>query len=319
MERLTPMSSHIPREDAATIAAQLSQLTDAMERLAAQQQQILDNHHRIVEAWREAAPILKDVVGAGAVQLGALETRGYFRAGRAALGVLDRVVAAYSEEDLLRFSDAAVSILDTVRSLTQPEILAIASEASAALTHADTLAPLGMGGVLRASREAEVQRGMAVFLEVLRHVGRASTHLQHDGAPAPAARVAAAPAAAPRPAAAAASCGTGMAAPSASQEEVVFMGARFTGDGTLLEPEKWSRELAVALAGTVGVEELTADHWAVIDFARREFAETSHSPNIRRLTEGVGIDTRRLYALFPQAPGRAVARVAGLPKPAGCI
>ena len=97
------------------------------------------------------------------------------------------------------------------------------------------------------------------------------------------------------------------------------MGARFQADGTLLEPEKWSRDMAIALAATVGVTDMADDHWRVIEFARQEFADTGHSPNIRRLTEGSGIDTRRLYALFPQAPGRAVARVAGLPKPAGCI
>lgn len=98
-----------------------------------------------------------------------------------------------------------------------------------------------------------------------------------------------------------------------------LLGVRFLSDGTLLEPEKWTRELAEALAPTVGVPVLTEAHWSVLEFARREYAETRHSPNIRRLTGGAGIDTRTLYALFPQAPGRAVARVAGLPRPAGCI
>ena len=77
-------------------------------------------------------------------------------------------------------------------------------------------------------------------------------------------------------------------------------------------------QLPLALE-TVGVAELTEAHWAVIDFARQEHAETGQAPNIRRLTAGAGVEIKALYALFPQAPGRAVSRVAGLPKPAGCL
>ena len=203
-------------------------------------------------------------------------------------------------------------------------LLAIANEATAALSRADALPPLGMAGMLRASREADVQKGIAVVLELLRHVGRASTHLTHGGTTAPRSAPRPRPGTAgPSPAvtrARQAPRTTGAAAaPPPAQEAVTFMNARFLADGTLLEPEKWSRDMAIALAATVGVTDMADDHWRVIDFARQEYADTSHSPNIRRLTEGSGIDTRRLYALFPQAPGRAVARVAGLPKPAGCI
>lgn len=296
--------------------------------LAQQQRQMLEGQQYLAGAWREAVPILKDVMSVATTRLGDLEQRGYFRAGRAAVDVLDRVVGAYDGDELQRFSDAVVSILDTVRNLTQPEILAIANEASAALSGADALPPIGMAGMLRASRDGEVQKGMAVVLELLRHVGRASAHLAHSGTAAPAARAASrtrARAAAPSPAVgtsrqpASRAAAAPAVASAPAMEEVVFMGARFQADGTLLEPEKWSREMASALAATVGVAEMTDEHWQVVDFARNEYALTNHSPNIRRLAEGSGVATRRLYNLFPQAPGRAIARVAGLPRPAGCI
>ena len=63
-------------------------------------------------------------------------------------------------------------------------------------------------------------------------------------------------------------------------------------------------------------EDLPAE---VIRFARLEYLSQSASPNIRRLTSGTGLTTREIYALFPKAPGRSIARVAGIPKPAGCI
>lgn len=59
--------------------------------------------------------------------------------------------------------------------------------------------------------------------------------------------------------------------------------------------------------------------WAVVRFARADFEATKTSPNIRRLTQGTNLATRDLYALFPKAPARTVAKIAGIPKPAGCI
>lgn len=303
-----PSPSDADRIDA--LSEKLDRLTGTVEELAGLQR-------RLADGYAEAMPILKDVMAYGADTLDGYEKRGYFTAGRAALDVVDRVVTAYDADELRRFGDSIVAILDTVRALTQPEVLAIASEASAALQHADDTKPVGLGGMMRASRDEDVQRGMAVLLDVLRHVGRAADHLQHGDAPAPAVRAAAA---APAPkAAVGASPRPAPTQADLSQQEVVFEGLRFLADGTLLDRDGWTESLAEKLAPTVGVEALNEQHWAVIRFAREEFTSTGKSPNIRRLTQGSGVDTRTLYTLFPQAPGRAVARVAGLPRPVGCL
>jgi tRNA 2-thiouridine synthesizing protein E len=64
---------------------------------------------------------------------------------------------------------------------------------------------------------------------------------------------------------------------------------------------------------------LTEPHWAVIAAARADFEATRVSPNIRRLTQLTQLATKDLYALFPRAPARTIAKIAGLPKPAGCL
>ncbi len=58
---------------------------------------------------------------------------------------------------------------------------------------------------------------------------------------------------------------------------------------------------------------------AVVDAARGEFQSRGVSPNIRRLTIVAGLSTRELYTLFPRAPAKTVAQLAGIPKPVGCI
>jgi tRNA 2-thiouridine synthesizing protein E len=83
-------------------------------------------------------------------------------------------------------------------------------------------------------------------------------------------------------------------------------------------PSEWTRALAEQLAAEAGIT-LSPEHWKVVDAARADFLEKKVAANIRRLTQISGLGTRELYALFPKAPGRTVARIAGTPKPAGCI
>ncbi len=64
---------------------------------------------------------------------------------------------------------------------------------------------------------------------------------------------------------------------------------------------------------------MTDAHWNVIEVARTDYAATKASPNIRRLTQVTTVTTKEVYALFPKAPARTLAEIAGLPKPAGCL
>ena len=90
-------------------------------------------------------------------------------------------------------------------------------------------------------------------------------------------------------------------------------------DGNLKNLSDWSEEIAVELAKQEGIEELTDRHWAVINFMRKEYEEKGDAPSIRRLTKESGVPTKELYQLFPKGPAKKAARIAGLPKPKGCI
>jgi TusE/DsrC/DsvC family sulfur relay protein len=91
------------------------------------------------------------------------------------------------------------------------------------------------------------------------------------------------------------------------------------GDGHLASRDDWDRDLALEIARDEGLGELTERHWLVIDFMRKVFAETGDAPTIRKLTRESGVQTKELYALFPKGPAKKAARIAGLPKPTGCI
>lgn len=89
-------------------------------------------------------------------------------------------------------------------------------------------------------------------------------------------------------------------------------------EGFLVDPEAWTPEIAEALAAEEGMS-LTEKHWQVIEFVRRDYADTGTVPSLRRITKQSGVDTKELYQLFPKGPGKRVARIAGLGKPEGCV
>lgn len=90
-------------------------------------------------------------------------------------------------------------------------------------------------------------------------------------------------------------------------------------DGHLANPAEWTEEIAREISVREGVGELTATHWVVIKFMRKVYEKEGDPPSIRRITQESGVDTRLLYQLFPNGPGRKAAKVAGLPRPKSCI
>jgi len=90
-------------------------------------------------------------------------------------------------------------------------------------------------------------------------------------------------------------------------------------DGNLKNLCDWNEEIANELASQEGIDELTDRHWLVINYMREKYEENGDAPSIRKLTKESGVATKELYQLFPKGPAKKAARIAGLPKPKGCI
>lgn len=90
-------------------------------------------------------------------------------------------------------------------------------------------------------------------------------------------------------------------------------------EGFLENVKDWDRDLALEIAREVGIPELTERHWLVVDFMRDTFLKTGNGPTIRTLGKESGVAIKELYALFPKGPAKLAAKIAGIPKPKGCI
>lgn len=90
-------------------------------------------------------------------------------------------------------------------------------------------------------------------------------------------------------------------------------------EGFFTDPGLWSEPMAVQIAREAGIEPLTDRHWQVIRFMRAEYAAKGTGPTVRVLGKTSGVSVKELYQLFPKGPAKTAAKIAGIPKPRGCI
>lgn len=100
-------------------------------------------------------------------------------------------------------------------------------------------------------------------------------------------------------------------------------------EGFLQDWEDWDEEIAVFLAKDPRFNsqpiELTEEHWKIIRYIRSYYIKYGVAPPVRMLVKqakkdlGAHVDLQYIYKLFPRGPAKDACRIAGLPKPTGCI
>jgi tRNA 2-thiouridine synthesizing protein E len=96
-------------------------------------------------------------------------------------------------------------------------------------------------------------------------------------------------------------------------------------EGYLQNLGDWSEDIAGFLAEQEKID-MTQNHWEVVNFLRDYYSEYQIAPAIRVLTKAIGKklgadkgNSKYLYELFPYGPAKQACKIAGLPKPTGCI
>jgi len=96
-------------------------------------------------------------------------------------------------------------------------------------------------------------------------------------------------------------------------------------EGYLVDLSAWNKELAELIAQDENIE-MNDDAWEVVNFLRNYYEEYQIAPAVRVLTKAVKKslgpekgNSKYLYELFPYGPAKQACKIAGLPKPTGCI
>jgi dissimilatory sulfite reductase related protein len=90
-------------------------------------------------------------------------------------------------------------------------------------------------------------------------------------------------------------------------------------DGFLQEPDLWTEDVATDFAKSESIDALTEGHWKVINYIRNYYLQFGIAPMVRKVCKETGYKLGEIYQLFPSGPAKGACKLAGLPKPTGCV
>jgi len=90
-------------------------------------------------------------------------------------------------------------------------------------------------------------------------------------------------------------------------------------DGFIDDFNNWSEAWVRHVKTVEGIEELTDEHWQVIKVLQDYYKKNGIAPMVRILSKVTGFKLKYIYELFPSGPGKGACKMAGLPKPTGCV
>lgn len=130
---------------------------------------LLDRLEAAAELSDEVRRLGKQVFNQIVMTLDRLEREGYFTFARGGWRILERVVTEFSEEDINALGDNIVTILRTVRNLTQPEIMNLTNQALEAIRQGPPVdADISLWSLLRDLSDPKVRKGMARLINLVK-------------------------------------------------------------------------------------------------------------------------------------------------------
>jgi len=102
---------------------------------------------------------------------------------------------------------------------------------------------------------------------------------------------------------------------------VEYGGKTFTvdEDGFIDTFDSWCVEWVKLVKESEGIDELSEEHWKVINVLQDYYKKNGIAPMVRILSKVTGFKLKHIYELFPSGPGKGACKMAGLPKPTGCV
>ncbi len=94
---------------------------------------------------------------------------------------------------------------------------------------------------------------------------------------------------------------------------------KLDNDGFLADMVNWNRGLAEELAKRNDIGPLEDDHWKIIEYVRKYYSEHQVGPSVVKIGKATGLPPKRICCLFECGVARGAYRLAGLPRPDGCV
>ncbi|MEA3335563.1 MAG: DUF1641 domain-containing protein [Chloroflexota bacterium] len=167
VEQLQEIEPHVQIEDLLHLVKRLARNTNNIENM-------LDQLESLSDFVQDASPIANEAFLSLVEELDEMERKGYFRLIREAQYVLDNIAEAFGPEDVRQLGDNVVTILTTVKEMTQPEVMNTVQHLAGTMREMEAdpdKIETSTWSILKQLRDPQVRRGMATTLEMLKAVG----------------------------------------------------------------------------------------------------------------------------------------------------
>ncbi len=159
--------------------ADLLRLVKRLARNTQRIDQTVERFESLMDLIDDLGPMAGDVFMRVANGLESLDERGYFTFAEHSMGVFDRIVTGFSEDDIDRLADNVVLILETIKEMTQPEIMTMLQRTAGALEEDVDETP-SFRQIFKLARDPGVKRGIARFLRVMQSVSNGETESEQQ-------------------------------------------------------------------------------------------------------------------------------------------
>jgi uncharacterized protein YjgD (DUF1641 family) len=135
-------------------------------------EKMLDQLESVMDLVQTVGPLSDEAFGKAVDVLQEAEHKGYFRFAQGGVQIVDNIVTSFTEEDVRRLGDNVVLILNTVKDMTQPEILGFVRSLMAQ-AEIEVAKPVNtsMPALLGQMRDPDVRRGLVLTMRLLKLVG----------------------------------------------------------------------------------------------------------------------------------------------------
>jgi len=138
---------------------------------------VLSAFESLNDFFKDAGPVANEIMIDVIKKMHEFEKKGYFEFIKELMKVFDNIITNYSGEDVRLLSDNIVTIMDTIKNMTQPEMLGAMNNAVNIYKNLnpDDVEEYSMWKAFREMRTPEMKRGIGFIMLFLKNLSKEQT------------------------------------------------------------------------------------------------------------------------------------------------
>ena len=153
---------------------ELKQLTINMVKNVKNINEILGLLESMMDLKKDIGPILNEMIIEFTKKMHTVEEKGYFDFARELGRVMDNIVTNFSADDIRQLADNIVLILQTVKNITQPEMLVAVNNAVKVYgsVQTDDIKPYSMWQLIKEMRSPEMKSALGFLVAFMKNLSK---------------------------------------------------------------------------------------------------------------------------------------------------